>query len=82
MCMPEEERLERLTFHLNTGDYFPMLATVLGFVQESVSDCTCSATDELLPIEKDVLENARFDLLYLHKNYRIVPITEIDEVVE
>jgi hypothetical protein len=71
-----EDRAERLSFHLSTGDYFPMLATILGFVQESVQDCACSADNELVPLETDVLRGTRDDLMYLHKNYRIVPINQ------
>ena len=74
----EEERIERLSYHLQTGDYFPMLATVLGFVQESVQECSCSSEDRLAPLERDVLKGTRHDLMYLHKNYRIVPISELE----
>jgi hypothetical protein len=74
----EEERIERLSFHLQTGDYFPMLATILGFVEESVQDCSCTAVDALAPLERDVLKGTRHDLMYLHKNYRIVPISEVE----
>ena len=79
----DDERKERLDFHLNTGDYFPMLATILGFAQENVQDCACSAEDgEIASIEKDVLEKTRKDLMYLHQNYRIVPISESDVVTQ
>ena len=76
---PDEERLGRLSYHLETGDYFPMLATVLGFVEESVQTCSCAETEALLPLEAVALKGARTDLMYLHKNYRLVPITEITE---
>ena len=76
---PDDDHLDRLSFHLETGDYFPMLATVLGFVQESVQTCSCSETEELLPLEATALKGARTDLMYLHKNYRLVPITEITD---
>ena len=63
----DEKQLERLNFHLNTGDYFPMLAAILGFAQETVQDCKCSAEDETVMLETDVLKNARRDLMYLYK---------------
>ena len=58
-----EDRIERLSYHLQTGDYFPMLATILGFVEESVQECSCVAKDELAPVEKDVLNGTRHDLM-------------------
>jgi hypothetical protein len=79
--MPEE-RIERLTFHLKTGDYFPMLATILGFAQETVAGCGCGADSDLLPLETGVLKDTRNDLMYLHKNYRIVPILEAESEAE
>ena len=71
---PDQERLDRLSYHLETGDYFPMLATVLGFVEESVQSCACAKTEKLLPLEAHALKGARTDLMYLHKNFKLVPI--------
>jgi hypothetical protein len=62
-----EERIERLTFHLKTGDYFPMLATILGFAQETVAGCECGADGDLVPLETGVLKNTRNELLF--QNY-------------
>jgi hypothetical protein len=72
---PDADRLNRLSYHIESGDYFPMLATVLGFVEESVQSCSCAATEALLPLEAHALKGARTDLMYLYKNYRLVPIT-------
>ncbi len=72
--MAEEKRLERLDFHLKTGDYFRVLATVLGFLEETVADCTCSAVSDMTPLEQEVIKSLRQDLAYLHDNYRIVPM--------
>ena len=71
-----EYDIERLDFHLKTGDYFPMLATILGFIQESVGECACTTVTEMVPIETKLIQNVRKDLAYLHKNYRIVPHAE------
>jgi hypothetical protein len=73
--VPEEHHLERLRFHLKTGDYFPLLATILGFLEETVKECDCSAEAELAPMEARVIETVRKDLAYLNKNYHIVPKT-------
>ncbi len=71
--LPETLRMERLSFHLESGDYFPMLATLLGFVQETVQNCSCGLMQDVVPIETDTLKAARKDLMYLHRNYKIVP---------
>jgi hypothetical protein len=69
-------RLERLYFHLETGDYFPMLATIFGFLEETVTECGCASKLAIAPIETDVIKNVRKDLEYLHKNYKIVRATD------
>jgi hypothetical protein len=66
-----EARIERLKYHLETGDYFLFLSTVLGFAQETLAECTCAANSELTPLEVNALENARKDLEYLQKNFGI-----------
>ncbi len=78
MTLMSEERIERLSFHLKTGDYFPMLATILGFAQETVAGCGCGTDEALVSLEAGVLKNIRNELLYLHENYRIVPILEVE----
>jgi hypothetical protein len=50
-----------------------MLATILGFLEETVKECDCSAEAELAPMEAKVIETVRKDLAYLHQNYHIVP---------
>ncbi len=69
----KDHRLERLKFHVNTGDYFPMLATILGFLEETVQECKCGLTAEIVPVETKVVRDVRKDLSYLHHNYEIVP---------
>lgn len=69
----DEYSLERLTFHLETGDYFPMLATILGFLEETIIEREHSSVSELISMETLVIRNVRKDLDYLHKNYRIIP---------
>jgi hypothetical protein len=68
--LPEKERLERLNFHLAAGDYFPLLATILGFAEESLS--TCSDTEGLSARQVELLRSVKKDLMHLHANYRIV----------
>lgn len=63
----DDHRIERLEFHLKNGDYFPMLATILGFLQETVKDCAKDST------QYQLVQDVRKDLMHLHKNYRIEP---------
>lgn len=63
----DDHRIERLEFHLKNGDYFPMLATILGFLQETVKDC---AKDN---VQYQLVQDVRKDLMHLHKNYTIKP---------
>jgi hypothetical protein len=58
----------RLLFHLKTGDYFAVLATALGFIEEAL------AKREMRPIsspELALVRDMRDDLLFLHKEYEI-----------
>ncbi|MDB5190343.1 MAG: hypothetical protein JWN49_669 [Parcubacteria group bacterium] len=66
----DTERLARLHFHVKTGDYFPTLATILGFVEETLSNYT-QATDSMPLLEKDLIQSVRKDLMYLHEYYQI-----------
>ncbi len=68
----DNERLARLHFHLKTGDYFPTLATILGFVEETLGNYTAS-TDALPPLEQELIRSVRKDLLHLHEYYHIEP---------
>lgn len=68
----DPERLRQLEFHIQSGDYFPLLATVLGFLEEGMRECE-TGTLTLAPVEAEVIENFRRDLIHLHKNYTIAP---------
>ena len=66
----DTERLARLHFHLKSGDFFPTLATILGFVEETVG--SLDAKEDSLPVlERELIQGVRKDLMYLHKYYRI-----------
>jgi hypothetical protein len=64
------ERLQQLEFHVRTGDYFPVLATVLCFLEESVKACE-SGTPHVTAVTAEAIQSVRNDLLYLHKHYSI-----------
>lgn len=63
----DDRRLERLEFHLKHGDYFPMVATVLGFVEEALAECKSDI------VKAATLKTLKKDLMHLHKHYRITP---------
>lgn len=65
----DTERLARLHFHLKTGDYFPTLATILGFIEETVS--AYPQKDALPCLERELIQSVRKDLMYLHEYYQI-----------
>ena len=59
------DRIERLTFHIDNGDYFPFLATVVGMLGETIK---AAGGD---PMQASFAESTRQDLLWLHERYAI-----------
>ena len=68
----DTERLAQLRFHLESGDYFRLLATVFGFLEESVKECEVGPIT-LAPVEAELIQSVRKDLFHLHDNYEIKP---------
>lgn len=66
----DTERLARLHFHLKSGDYFPTLATILGFIEETISSYD-AAPGSMPVLERELIQGVRKDLMYLHKYYEI-----------
>jgi hypothetical protein len=64
--------ISNLQYHLATGDYFFLLATILGFSEEALKNCHCNPTAVLAEEELELLSQMHRDLLYLQQNYRIV----------
>lgn len=64
----DDKRIERLEFHVKSGDYFPMLATILGFVEETLTQCGKS---ELAERQYTLLKDVKKDLMHLHQKYDI-----------
>ena len=62
---------ERLLFHLRTGDYFAMLATALGFVEEGLSSREKRQIGENPSPELVLLRDMKKDLLFLNAQYEI-----------
>lgn len=70
----EREREERLAFHIERGDYFPFLATVVKMLGETAG--TYGQPVEVALQQSTFAEDMRKDLLYLHEHYEIRPRTE------
>jgi len=68
----DKERHDRLMYHLASGDYFNMLATALGFLEESLKQ-HCVENPDLEAREIKLARELRADLRYLNENYRIAP---------
>lgn len=58
---------ERIDFHVQTGDYFAVLATALGFMQEALERCPEGER------ERQLAEELRKDLRYMNGKYSIHP---------
>ena len=71
--LPQDEGHERLLFHIQTGDYFSVINSVLGFCEEEVvshfEDAEMAKGSSLL----GAIRIVRKDLQYLHNHYQIVP---------
>ncbi|MDB5237502.1 MAG: hypothetical protein JWL88_604 [Parcubacteria group bacterium] len=70
---------ERINFHIESGDYFAFLATVMGFVEEALSKCESDLVSER---EKFLARELRHDLRYVQANYKILPrsLGDIQEI--
>jgi len=66
----DEERLARLHFHIEQGDYFPFLATVIAMLGDTVARCEGAEAGSM---QVNFVEEMRKDLLYLHERYDITP---------
>lgn len=58
-------------FHVENGDYFAMLATLLGFVEETA--CKLQENDEAMKIAAGEIARLKANLVYLQENYSIEP---------
>ncbi|MES2994976.1 MAG: hypothetical protein V4681_03020 [Patescibacteria group bacterium] len=70
----DDDRIERLRFHIEQGDYFPFLATIVGMLRETASSCEAVVPEA--GAQSTFAEDVRKDLIYLHENYTIAPKQE------
>lgn len=67
----EGSQMHELIFHVESGDYFAMLSTLLGFVEETASKL--QEQDEAMKIAEMQIARLRANLKYLQDNYTITP---------
>lgn len=67
----EAGQLKQFIFHIDNGDYFAMLSTLLGFVEETANKL--EEKDEAMKIAEMQIARLRHNLQYLHENYTITP---------
>lgn len=61
---------EGTNFHIQSGDYFAFLATIMGFLEEASTKCEQVCQSES---ERQLAHELRQDLRFVHANYKIVP---------
>lgn len=67
ICDSGDDRIDRLRFHIEQGDYFPFLATIVSILGDTAARCESDPTQALFA------EDLREDLLYVHEHYEIRP---------
>lgn len=68
---PNTVSVNNFDFHVKNGDYFAMIATLLGFVEETTQKL--KEKDEAMKIAEAQIMALRKNLLYLQENYKIEP---------
>lgn len=66
---------QHIDFHIQTGDYFAFLATMMGFLEEALSKCESELVSER---ERNMARELRHDLRYVQANYQITPRQLVD----
>jgi hypothetical protein len=66
-----------LEYHLEQGDYFGLLATILGACIDAKKDASDLSLDDY---QLHLLEKTRRDLALLHNTHTIVPRGEMSEI--
>ena len=66
----EFERLSKLAFHIETGDYFYSLSALLAFVEETLAS---GDTEESQLLQLEAVRASRKDLQYLQNHCVIEP---------
>ena len=66
---------DRVDYHIKSGDYLPLIATMMGFMEEALrKNDTGSMTKEETEIAIKLAHDLRQDLRYVGANYRLVAL--------
>ena len=68
----EDAKHARLTYHLESGDFFNTVATIVGFLEGSLIEHS-TENPELAAHEVRLAQSLRRDLMFLNEHYRIEP---------
>jgi hypothetical protein len=64
---------DKINYHINSDDYFAFLATLMGFMEESLGKCAECNKEIADGPEREIAHDTRHDLRYVQANYKIVP---------
>ena len=80
LTLHDKEEWRPPLFHLESEDYFGTLATIVSLLKERIheQEKEASETSHRLELEVKILERLKQDLVYLQKNYSIVPKNQQD----
>lgn len=71
LVVHNESGHSRLLFHVEKGDYFAVIATLLGFVEDSAHEL--QEKDEAMRIAENQIMQLRQNLIFLQEHYNITP---------
>lgn len=65
---------EHIDFHVKSGDYFAFVATMMGFIEETLRGSMAgTSTADMVTKQAALAKELRQDLRYLNTHYNIVP---------
>ena len=67
---PKEDRVREIDFHVESGDYFVTLSTILWLLEDSLSDCRARG-EAPTAFQLATLQSLKDELLHMHRNYTI-----------
>lgn len=71
---------ERIEYHIKTGDYLPMVATIMGFMEEALLQTDSPAANERkIEMALKLARELRQDLRYVNAHYNLIARNEGDK---
>lgn len=66
---------ERIDYHIRSGDYLPLVATIMGFMEEALIRADApAANDRKIEIALKLARELRRDLRYVDAHYELTPV--------